>query len=184
MARITIQDPEKAARIVRDAGGKVIGRTRLQKIAYLLEVTSLGEGFSFEYRHYGPYSEQLADAVSTASVFGVIKEEERPTNWGGSYSIFTCSLVTPTNENSLRSQLISTASNADPIALELAATAIFLATHGEGNPWEETARRKPEKASRIDKAKQLYADLKLIQTPVALPTISSKTLTAGASWTS
>ena len=36
---------DKAAAIVRDAGGRIVGRTKLQKIAYLLELSGLGEGF-------------------------------------------------------------------------------------------------------------------------------------------
>ena len=52
------RDTEKVADIVRDAGGKIVGRTRLQKIGYLLELSGLGEGFSFDYRHYGPFSEE------------------------------------------------------------------------------------------------------------------------------
>lgn len=170
MARIVIQDPNKAARIIRDAGGTVIGRTRLQKMAYLLEVTRLGEGFAFEYRHYGPYSEQLAESVSTAAILGVVSEEERTTNWGGSYSVFTSSPAS--NETSTaRVLLIEVARKADPIALELAATAVFLATRGEKTPWDETARRKPEKAAKLGEAKALYSELKQIQTPAPLPSI-------------
>jgi hypothetical protein len=30
--------PQKVADIIRDAGGKIVGRTRLQKIGYLLEL--------------------------------------------------------------------------------------------------------------------------------------------------
>ena len=56
------RDIDKVADIIRDAGGKVVGRTRLQKLGYLLELSGLGDGFSFEYRHYGPYSEELAAA--------------------------------------------------------------------------------------------------------------------------
>ena len=37
------EDATKAAAIVRDAGGEIVGRTELQKIAYLLNVTGLGE---------------------------------------------------------------------------------------------------------------------------------------------
>jgi uncharacterized protein len=49
------RDSQKAADIIADAGGKVIGRTRLQKLAYLLELADLGEGFQFQYRHYGAF---------------------------------------------------------------------------------------------------------------------------------
>src|SRR5580693_3962979 len=90
------RDFQKVADIVHDAGGEVVGRTRLQKIAYLLELAGLGEGFDFEYRHYGPYSDQLAAATRLAGAFGLIKEEERPTAWGGFYSVYTA--TAPAND--------------------------------------------------------------------------------------
>ena len=55
--------------------------------------------------------------------------------------------------------------------LELAATAAFLASEGERDPWHETARRKPEKAARLDDAKKLYQRLRAISLPVPLPEI-------------
>lgn len=171
MASIVMQDPEKAARIIQDAGGQVRGRTRLQKIAYLLEVTDLGEGFTFEYRHYGPYSEQLADAISTAALRGLLSEEERSTSWGGSYSIFTATPNQGFDVSEVRKALIGVAGSADPVALELAATAVFLAIKGEENPWGETARRKPEKVAKLDAAKNLYIEMKGIPTPSPLPQI-------------
>jgi hypothetical protein len=36
-----MRDWQKAAEIVRDAGGRIVGRTKLQKIAYLLELSGL-----------------------------------------------------------------------------------------------------------------------------------------------
>lgn len=169
----TMRDIEKAANIIRDAGGRVVGRTRLQKIAFLLEVAGLGEGLNFEYRHYGPYSEELANAVSTAAMVGLLSEEERTTNWGGSYSIFTTKSTFPRKTSNARRELIAQAAGADPIALELAATAAFFAVEGERDPWGETARRKPEKAvARLDDAKSLYIKLQTISTPTSLPRIA------------
>jgi uncharacterized protein YwgA len=86
MAGLT--EAQSAAEIVRDAGGQIVGRTRLQKIAYILEVSGLGGGFPFRYKHYGPYSERLADAAQTARIFGMLTEQETPAAWGGVYSIY------------------------------------------------------------------------------------------------
>ena len=58
------RETEKAADIVRAAGGRVVGRTRLQKIGYLLELAGLGEGFPYAYRYYGPYSEERLTAAA------------------------------------------------------------------------------------------------------------------------
>lgn len=164
---------EKAAAIVGDAGGRVVGRTRLQKIAYLLELAGVGEGFSFEYRHYGPYSEDLASATRVAGLLGFLEERERSTSWGGSYSVFTAKVLSNDTVSEARQKLARLAVEADSIELELAATAAFLAAKGEHDPWNETARRKPEKAEggRIEKARALYQKLRQIETPVMLPAI-------------
>src|ERR1700689_1317602 len=82
-------DRLKAAEIVRDVGGQIVGRTKLQKVAFLLELAGFGEGFEFEYRHYGPYSEELATAIQFAEAFGLVTQEERTASWGGTYSIYT-----------------------------------------------------------------------------------------------
>lgn len=165
------RDFERVVQIVSDSGGRVVGRTKLQKIAYLLEATGLGEGFSFAYRHYGPYSEELTSAARSAKLLGVLKEEEHPTTWGGFYSIYTVSVTNAAE--SARAQLAQIAAGADPIELELAATAAFLATEGNTDPWGETAKRKPEKASptRVEGAKGLFRQFQKIRTPKSLPTI-------------
>jgi hypothetical protein len=167
-------DTQKVADIISDAGGKIVGRTRLQKIGYLLELSGLGEGFAFEYRHYGPYSEQLATAARVARLLGFIEEDERQTAWGGFYSVFTATCRSmPDETGQHRSDFIRIAADADPIELELAATAAFLSGQGVTDPWQETAKRKPAKAQggRLENAKALYRRLQEIQTPRPLPQI-------------
>ena len=72
----TINEARMAAAIVRDAGGRVVGRTRFQKIAFILEVSGLGSGFPFKYKHYGPYSEELSSASRTAAILGLMTETQ------------------------------------------------------------------------------------------------------------
>lgn len=155
-------DGEKVKSIIADAGGQIVGRTKLQKIAYLLEITGEGDGFHFDYHHYGPYSEDLTRAASIASMMGEINEEEKVANWGGSYSIYT----TPTSsqENGPRQRLVKAAAEANSIVLELAATAAYFAVNGKKDPWQETEARKPDKAEdgRLDAAKRLYKELRRI----------------------
>ena len=162
----------RATSIVRDANGRIVGRTRLQKVAYLLYASGLEDGFNFVYKHYGPYSEELANSALEASTSGLLREVEQQASWGGTYS--TYSLVAPAAPvGDVRTNLASAAASADAVELELAATAVFLSKEGFTNPWEETARRKPEKAQngKLEKAKQLYAQLSEVQTPVPLPKI-------------
>ena len=167
------RDTEKVADIIRDAGGKIVGRTRLQKIAYLMELAGLGSGFRFEYRHYGPYSEELALAARTAAVVGLIGEEEREASWGGLYSIFTARSPRGHSVKHNRVSLAREAQAADPIELELAATAAFLFLQGSGDPWKATAKLKPDKVreGHLENAKILYRKLQSLKTPRKLPNI-------------
>lgn len=162
---------EKASDIVRDAGGRVVGRTKLQKIAYLLELCGLGEGFKFEYRHYGPYSEDLTEAIQLADAFGLVKEDQRRADWGGMYSVY--SLATPSIQaTGPRAEFAKAAAEIGAIELELAATAAYLKTvEHYPDPWEETKRRKPEKATdaRLKSAKEAYDQLQKISVRRALP---------------
>ena len=163
----------KVAAIVRDAGGRIVGRTRLQKITYLLTVTGLESGLPFVYRHYGPFSEDLAAAARDADLLGLLEETEEQASWGGTYSIYKTDGSPDEGTLAARRRLATEASTADSIELELAATAVFLAKEGYRDPWTETARRKPEKAAsgRIDKAKALYRNLSAIEAPIPWPAI-------------
>jgi hypothetical protein len=166
---------KKVAELVWDSGGELVGRTRLQKVAYLSQLAGFSNDFEFEYRHYGPYSEELADASQIATGLKLMGKEERTTNWGGFYSIFSTTLV---GERSQRSSFVSVAAKIDAIALELAATAAFLyereglGRDRSGDPWQETAKRKPEKSSRLEDAKAAYRRLAAIVTPRPLPEIA------------
>jgi uncharacterized protein len=164
----------KVAEIVRDAGGRVIGRTRLQKIAYLLTVAGLEDGLPFVYKHYGPYSEDLAAGARDANLIGLVRETEQQASWGGTYSTYVVADGPGPSVPAARRRLAEEAASADAIELELAETAIFLAKEGQKDPWEETMRRKPEKAEggRIGRAQALYRRLSAIETPLPWPTLT------------
>ncbi|MGA9866296.1 MAG: hypothetical protein WBQ75_07615 [Acetobacteraceae bacterium] len=160
---MTTRDPHLiAARIIRDAGGELVGRTRLQKVAYLTQLAGFANDFRFEYRHYGPFSEDLARGMEIASAFGDVQEVERQADWGGRYSIYRTS-GSPEPEAQERAGFVQRAKQIGAIELELAATAAFLAQQeGVSDPWAETARRKPEKAAhgRLEGARDAYARLR------------------------
>ncbi len=169
----------RAARVVNEAGGHLVGRTRLQKVVYLAQLAGFGEEFSFEYKHYGPFSEDLATGMEIAAGLGLVQEEEKRAAWGGRYSTYVANERTPSSENAARSAFVRAAAGISPIELELAATAAFLHLNGwydrkEGDDsWIETERRKPDKADngRLERAKVAYKTLMTMQTPVALPLI-------------
>lgn len=157
---------DAVTRIIMDAGGEVVGRTKLQKIAVLLKMAGFDEGFSFGYHYYGPYSGDLAQAIEVAKARGAITEERREAGWGGKYSIFSADAPVDPVDNA-RSGLVKDAAKMNAIKLELAATAAYLSKY-EGfdgsagkNPWEEVRRRKPQKSSdgRLNEAAREYATL-------------------------
>jgi hypothetical protein len=161
------------AKIIADAGGEVVGRTKLQKTAFLLSLAGLDDAFRFGYKYYGPFSEGLAAAAELAAAFDVIAEDRQPTSWGGTYSVYR-SPAKPSGEGGDRSALARAAAAADAVILELAATAAYLEQEGRPDPWGETVRRKPDKAGdgRLGKAKTLYRQLR-IASGNRLPEISA-----------
>jgi uncharacterized protein len=164
----------KIANIVRDAGGRVIGRTKLQKLTYLLVESGLEDNIPFMYKHYGPFSESVAAAAREAHLLGLMNEKEDLAAWGGTYSIFTVDGQPNQDVPASRLQLAQIAAGADAVELELAATALFLFKEGRADAWQETERRKPEKATngRLDRARALYQRLSAIETPRRLPQLN------------
>ena len=160
------------ANVVALAEGELIGRTRLQKTLCLMELGGVGPGFSYSYHHYGPYSEEVSVAASDAAILGLLKEDSRRASWGGRYSVFRVDQSSvDLDENDPAKGLVSKAKSADGIALELAATAAFLASRGSQHPWADVARLKPEKSNSIENAKSLYEELRSIDLPKQLPAI-------------
>lgn len=158
--------------IIATAGGELTGRTRLQKTAYLLKATGHGaENFSFSYRQFGPFSENLASVATISTLFDEIEEEQKKSSWGGTLSVFRTEAKSKSVDNTGRQQLVAIAKKANSIELELAATAAFLSKEGYSDPWSETAHRKPEKAKKIDSAKVLYSKFLEISSPHELPQI-------------
>ena len=114
---------EEVTNIIRDAGGRIVGRTRLQKIAYLLSATGLDDSFRFAYKHYGPFSDQLASSAKIGALFGNFSERQDQTAWGGTYSTYTLDGAQGVDRQDPRHLLASISAGADSIELELAATA-------------------------------------------------------------
>lgn len=170
--RVNDKAAADAAAIVRDAGGKLVGRTRFQKLGYVLKSAGLGSDFDFEYRLYGPYSEELNTSADNARSLGLLREEMKTANWGGKYSVFQSTMKPEREVPKARKELAQIARDADPIELELAATALFLYHNKfKHDPWGETARRKPEKADKLPNAKLLYEKLRRVNTPKTLPAL-------------
>jgi uncharacterized protein len=162
-----------AAKLIHDAGNEVVGKTRIQKAAYFLECMGLGDDFDFYYKHYGPYSDELTNALHYARELGLTEEENKKAAWGGTYTVFHTAVDLGPAQNPARTQVLTIARNANPVALELAATALFLKREGENDPWREVKTLKPSKASRenLGIAKKLYETFRQIEAPESLPAL-------------
>lgn len=178
-------NPKAVVEILALAGGKIIGRTRLQKAVCALELTGLGFGFTFSYKHFGPFSDELKFACDYADALGLIHEERKTATWGGEYSVFAThaeASAERSDTDKSREALLRVMVDTNPIALELAITAAFLASKGFVSPWGEVAVRKKAKATpqAMSEAKELYQQLKSVEVPKALPDIRGTSLVATA----
>ena len=155
--------------------GKLVGRTRLQKEAYLLDRCGADFGLQFTYHHYGPYCFDLAGGIDDARAEGRIDIEEHPGRHGVPYAIFKSGdeaekpkCLGKLSADEARASLQRMKDVSD-VVLELAATIVFLRDEwdyfGKGtiDPVDETKARKPLKATeeRIDKALDLVRGLGL-----------------------
>ena len=162
-----------AVNLIKLNGGQVVGRTRIQKAAYLLDRCGAKTKLRFTYHYYGPYSFELADGWKDARAEGRIEIQEKAGRFGIPYSIFKVkdaddSTTKLTNLGDLspdvaRAQLNKMA-RVSNIVLELASTMAYLQEEGYGEKAiEELKIRKPLKATDglISKANKLLQDLGL-----------------------
>lgn len=157
--------PDSVRAIVAASGGSIVGKTRLQKSAYLLEATDVGFGFDFSYHYYGPYSEELAIAATDAEALDLIRVRWEEAQTGLPYAVYEAGDSKGVGEDELsarRQEILNTLDRYDSISLELAATAHFLAANGfSQDPWAETRKRKSVKATpeRLGRAQRLLGEL-------------------------
>lgn len=153
-------------------GGELVGRTRLQKQAYLLHRSGGKFNLHFVYHHYGPYSFDLADGVIEARADQQIKIEEKLGRYGIPYAIFRLEgdhseqkQIGDLSAARARQLLGIMKDEVSDVVLEIAATILFLGNEGgyEDQAVAETKLRKPLKATeqRITKAQSLLANLGL-----------------------
>lgn len=164
---------KEVAAVIHAAGGRFVGKTRLQKTMCLLELSGYELGFDFFYYRHGPYSDDLSVAISDASALGLIQEETERAQWGGVYSVFSSKKEATFKLEDSAVELVEIAKKADSVELELAVTAAFLATTGSSDPWKEVELRKPQKATyaRLQNAIQLYKKLASVDVKHPLPNL-------------
>lgn len=162
---------ELVADLVELAGGELVGRIRFQKIVYLLDHLGLNSDASYIYYHYGPYSEDLWDAVSDAKFFEGLREETSSPDGGNAlYSIFKLSerrdlpaMIGGIPTNQAR-ELLAKLKDVNSTVLELASTIHWLAFVERVPDWRaEVEVRKAGKTGhgRLEKALRVLRELEL-----------------------
>ena len=160
-------------------GGTLVGRTRLQKQAYLLDRCGGKFGLLFTYHRYGPYCFELVGGLNDARAVGRIEVKERIGRHGVAYAVFRSGdqVSIPRRMGNLEADeariLVNKMRDISDIVLELAATIVFLRDDwdyfGKENtcPVEETRKRKPLKSTgdRISEAQNLLHELGLNSAP-------------------
>ena len=149
--------------LILAAGGEVVGKVRLQKIVYLLDQIGLNSGFSYEYHHYGPYSDELAEQVEDDVVFRYVDAEQRRRQSDGvPYVVYKASTVgegDPVDEHPLADRVRSALSEMQQrsaTVLELAATIHWLKVAEGLDDWcTELVRRKGAKTQNGRKSEAL-----------------------------
>lgn len=154
--------------IVALNGGELVGRTRLQKAAFLLEGIGMNSGLGFDYHRYGPFSADLAGGWDEARSEGRLDLSERLGNYDVPYTIFSTSAEPPERLGDLDADdardLLATLRSYSDIVVELAATIVLLRQQGFGErALEEVKVRKPLKATdqRLKNALDLIRELNL-----------------------
>ena len=158
--------------LLKAAGGEMKGRVRLHKVAYLLDRLGMDTGFRFDYRHYGPFSRELDNAVEDAEASGFVEEQfHRRQIDGACYSIFKlgdnaseCPAKIDKLDTTEFQRHLRTFVEAHVTVLELAATAHWLAQEEQRDDWREMLQRRkgPKVAGgRLDQALALLDDVGL-----------------------
>lgn len=147
-------------------GGELVSKIRLQKTFYLLEECGLGSGLDFDYRHYGPFSGDLARAADDDVDPRRLKSTPRPGFHAVPYTVYRTDEKAPDQLGNLPAgrvqELLKTMGRYSAVVLELAATVVLLRHYGlADDPIEKVRTLKPLKATpeRITRANQLLAEL-------------------------
>ena len=154
------------AKLVQLNGGRLVGKTRLQKTAYFLEAKGVGYGFDFSYYRFGPYSEELANYADQAYQNNLINISWETSQEGVPYAVFitNSALSDDHNLNPTRSKILTILKKYTALEIELAATADFLKKNGyQDSFWIEMQRRKANKVTndRLAGARRLLEEVNL-----------------------
>ena len=160
---------ELLVQIIALAGGTVVGRTRLQKMVYLLDQCGLNSGCRYDYHHFGPFSSQIAEAAEDACELKLLRYEEKPGFHAVPYGVYQVAkqIEVPGEIGSLPRGVVEGKLDImrkyTAIDLELAATLKYLLNAEVKNPIEALKALKSAKSTeeRLRKAQELLKEMGL-----------------------
>lgn len=119
---------ERISTLLAAGGGKVIGRKKLHKLAYLCQEAGTDLGQSFVFHYYGVYSPSLADDLAIAERWNEITE----TYNGQSYVIELNSKSQAEKEaySADEFKIVRALAGEEPAILEVLSTIVYLNRHG------------------------------------------------------
>ena len=150
-------------------GGKLVGRTRLQKTIYLLEQLGMGGKFDYTYYNYGPYSREVSEATEFSVIVDRLDEQEKDGFHGVPYFVLQTDEAAPEGLGDLlkedAEQYLGVMDKFSSIVLELAATIAYLKDIGfkDDEVADKVVELKPAKATpdKLRAANELLGELGL-----------------------
>ena len=144
---------------------KVVGRTRLQKTIYLLQLKGFPTDFSYSLHFYGPYSDGVNMGLRIVKQLGLVAEEQR-SGQENDYSIFRATEEAVLPQMSQFQPWLALIQASADVPLELAATYIAFRQMGypEAEAMERTRLKKGAKCTpeNLEIARSLLQELKLL----------------------
>lgn len=119
---------EKLKFLLKVAGGKVEGRKKLQKLAYICQSKGEFLSYDFDFHLYGVYSADLTNDVLLAKEWGILNEKAR----GNKFDIELLEKPQDSNllKNSLGFRLVAKLKDEQSTVLEVLSTIIYLDSKG------------------------------------------------------
>ena len=145
-----------AAVVAAHPGGRVVGRTRLQKEMRLLQRLGMPSDYDFRIHYYGPYSEGLQADVNLLEQFGLVSEDVRVSQDGSLYSVFEAKHTSDLPDTNKYRTAIELLSKTDSVVLELAATYDAF-REGGLEPERALSALRAKKGSKCDGGKESQA---------------------------
>lgn len=119
------------AQLLQEKGGPIQGRIQLQKLIYFCKALGADVNANYKLYIYGPYCQQIADALQDCVVDGILTETNGGIEKGSEFDAFVQSASESGNELSGTSKkivcdVLTACSDLSTRQLEIAATTFFI----------------------------------------------------------